>query len=657
MPHSQRVLDPHKKYRPDIDGLRAIAVAAVIAFHAGIPGFKGGFTGVDSFFVISGFLISGIIFDALDTNSFSFADFYARRAVRILPSLITVLIASIAIAWAVLFRSELAQFGTELIGGSLFTANFVFWHRGGYFALAEKPLLHLWSLAVEEQFYLIWPPLVIVAARLRWNRLATIVTVLLLSFAANIWAVATSRQETAFYLPFSRLWEILAGALLLEIVRRSANDSNAPASTSQHLLSIAGSALLLAGFIVANVFKWWPGFGAMLPVLGTVLIVAAGSNAIVNRVLLRRKILVGIGLISYPLYLWHWPLLVFYRIVQEGMSPRAGRMLLILIAVVLSIITYQVIERPIRFGKHRRRSALLLLVPLGALALTGWQFRARNIEPRLASHFENAKNKLGSAGSTFLSQDRLTADRVRGKSDHVVLFIGDSHAGQYASRFRYLATVSRDSIPTVEFVVYGGCAPFPHMTRHDYAWDGVPWRCPLVYRTAREFAMRPEVKTIVVSAFWERYSRPNDLDLQDERNLKGPYDPRVEFRDLGNDIRAWVRAGKTVYIVGPNPTHEFTVNGVRFSRRLYGITNKQQPVLTRAEMDRRLAPANLLIHDELVSAGAILIRTVDYLCNKAICPDTASDGRPIYRDDDHLGPNFVARHATYVDRVLKTADH
>ena len=187
-----------KSYRADIDGLRAIAVIAVIAFHARVPGVSGGFAGVDSFFVISGFLISGIIFEALDRGTFTFTDFYTRRAVRILPSLVTVLALSSAAAWAFLFWGELSQFGAQLKGASLFVANFTLWKSGGYFEHAEKPLLHLWSLAVEEQFYLIWPPIVLVAALFKLNRMEAIIALLALSFIANLLAVATSRSSMDF---------------------------------------------------------------------------------------------------------------------------------------------------------------------------------------------------------------------------------------------------------------------------------------------------------------------------------------------------------------------------------------------------------------------------------------------------------------------------
>ena len=571
---------------------------------------------------------------------------------RILPSLIAVLFVSAAIAWALFYRNELPQFGSELIGGSLFTANFVLWKSGGYFALQSKPLLHLWSLAVEEQFYLIWPPVVIIAARLKWNRLGVITGLLAASFIANIAMLAASHSDAAFYLPFSRLWEILCGTLLVEIVRRKGAHETKP--RRRHVFSIAGGALLIAGFAIAQRFQWWPGFGALLPVAGTVLIIAAGPHAILNRTLLSRRLVVVIGLISYPLYLWHWPLLVFYKTIYEGSSPAPGRALTLLIAFVLSAYTFRFVESPIRFGKNRKRSAVLLLIPLAMLAITGMRYRNGEVHGRLGSHFDKERKNLGMAASYFADDDHIVAVRIPGRADARVLVIGDSHAGQYLSRARYLAAVHPGTFPTVVFITYGGCGPFRHLTRTGVSWDGKAWRCPKIFRTSASYAARTDVKTIVIVSYWEQYSHAGEPNFHDERAIDAPWEPRSEFADLAAEIREWSRAGKSVYVINSNPTRAVVADDAAFPPRLFGITHKNHHVMTRKEIDDNTRAGSQLISSELARAGAIVINPIDYLCTSTVCPDTTNGGAPIYQDKDHLGQVFVQTQASFIDPVFAT---
>lgn len=359
-------------YRPDIDGLRAVAVLSVVIFHA-FPGLlRGGFVGVDIFFVISGFLISTIIVGNLRRDRFSFAEFYGRRIRRIFPALLLVLIASDALGWFALLADEYQQLGKHTAGGAGFVSNFVLWGESGYFdSTAEsKPLLHLWSLGIEEQFYIVWPLLLWAAWKARVNLLLATAAIGLASFGLNI---ATVGDDTiaAFYSPQTRFWELLVGAGL---ACAAAHKTQAPTLGDglANALSLAGSALIVSGIALIDKERQFPGGWAMLPTVGAALVIAAGSRAWLNRVVLANRVLVWFGLISFPLYLWHWPLLSFARILEAAPPTRGMRIAAIAASIGLAWLTFRLIERPIRFGSHRQAKALALLVLMTLIGTAGY---------------------------------------------------------------------------------------------------------------------------------------------------------------------------------------------------------------------------------------------------------------------------------------------
>jgi peptidoglycan/LPS O-acetylase OafA/YrhL len=364
------VLVPHAKYRPDVDGLRAFAVLAVIGFHAFPNLLRAGFIGVDVFFVLSGFLISSIILEQLDAGRFSFASFYARRVKRILPALTLVLVASLGYGWFVLLPDEFETLGKHVFSGTVFLSNFVLWSESGYFdgAAETKPLLHLWSLAIEEQFYLLWPLVLAIAWRRRWNILLVTCGIALLSFLLGLGAAAWD-NVAGFYSPLTRFWELMVGAVL---AHRSMH-GRAGVIPHANLRSITGFSLLLAGLAIIDPNAPFPGWPALLPTLGTFLIVSAGPHAWLNRTLLASRPAVWIGLISYPLYLWHWPLLVWPKITLGELTSPLERMLLVLASVGLAWLTYRLVEVPIRRGTNRAAVRLLVwpfgLAGLAALAV------------------------------------------------------------------------------------------------------------------------------------------------------------------------------------------------------------------------------------------------------------------------------------------------
>lgn len=319
----------HPKYRADIDGLRAIAVLPVVAFHAFPSRMPGGFIGVDIFFVISGFLISTIIFENLRNGTFSFSEFYARRISRIFPTLILVMLTSGVIGWFVMLPDEFVQLNKHMAGGASFASNFVLWNESGYFdgSAETKPLLHLWSLGIEEQFYILWPAILWLAWKKKFNLLFVTLIMAVGSFAANLVQIKVDPIAT-FYSPKTRFWELLCGSILAwTMLRKNDTGKAQPAEDSMAEIffqrahpslspSVIGAALLAFGFIAIHDGPSFPGFWAIVPVSGAMLMIAAGPHALLNKMLLAHKALVWVGKISFPLYLWHWPLLAMARTVE-----------------------------------------------------------------------------------------------------------------------------------------------------------------------------------------------------------------------------------------------------------------------------------------------------------------------------------------------------
>jgi peptidoglycan/LPS O-acetylase OafA/YrhL len=365
--------DSHSiSYRSDIDGLRALAILPVVLFHAFPNLLPGGFIGVDIFFVISGYLIASILLKDIQAGNYSIKTFYARRVRRIFPALSIVLLFCLALGWVVLTAVEYRSLGKHAAGGAGFIANFMFWKEAGYFDAAgdTKPLLHLWSLGIEEQFYIIWPLLLYFFAKRSWNILSLILVVALLSFGLNVWQVG-SNPSAAFYSPLSRSWELALGAFLAYQALHPAQLFTLIIERYRSVLSGLGLVMVAIGFVVINESRAFPGWWALLPALGSALLIASGPHGLVNRFVLSQRIFVWVGLISFPLYLWHWPLLSFARIIYSETPPVDVRVALVILCIVLAALTYYLIEKPIRQSSSKRPLIIALSVLMLCICIAG----------------------------------------------------------------------------------------------------------------------------------------------------------------------------------------------------------------------------------------------------------------------------------------------
>lgn len=578
----------HPKYRPDIDGLRAIAVLSVVAFHAFPSWVKGGFIGVDVFFVISGYLISTIIFENLDKGTFSFSEFYSRRIRRIFPALLLVLIACFAFGWFTLLADEYKQLGKHIAAGAGFLSNFILWNEAGYFdnSAETKPLLHLWSLGIEEQFYIVWPLLLWFAWKRKFNLLTITVVVAVATFILNLKGVKQDMVAT-FYSPQTRFWELLSGSLLAwftlykkdtftgikskidvwlsRIVYSEKQDNDG--RTLSNVLSFVGVFLLLYGFWRINKELSFPGKWALVPVLGAVLIITAGSKAWVNRTILSNKLAVWFGLISFPLYLWHWPILSFARIIESEVPSRNIRIVAVVLSIALAWLTYKLIERPLRFGNYNKVKVTVLLILMTVVGYVGYNtykrdglfFRAVNAAINTSINSGNDGGDGGNMASECGIKDdsirKLFAICAKDKRGSVrFALMGDSKA---AALYTGLVRTSDDD---ARWLVIGGNgangAPTPLLSA-----DPDPNR-PLTNYAIEAISNNSDINTVVlVTAIRAIFSLSDVVKVGNLASYDYSYLKTLStsnrfndaFNELDRVVGKFVSKGKKVIIVVDNP--------------------------------------------------------------------------------------------------------
>ena len=437
-------------YRPDIDGLRAISVLAVVAFHAGL-GVTGGYIGVDVFFVISGFLITKKIITDIDNRSFSYFDFWARRARRLVPASVVVVAATLIAGYFVLFPKDFRELGQSCVAQAVGLSNVYFYRESGYFAGPSemKPLLHLWSLAVEEQFYLVIPIVLAVGNRFRRSYTFTLLVLGTVSLITSVF-LTDSHPEAAFFLLPARAWEMMLGGLMAVYV--DVGKLNRVVSESLGLLGI--------GAVIFSVFQFsestaFPGASALIPTLGAAGIIVSGKfhNTVVKR-LLSTPFLVFTGGISYSFYLWHWPIFAFSNYVQFGKRGLLTNIFLVVVSGILGWLSWRYVEEPFRHGllgwaKNRgalKRAAICLatMCVAGFIATNGNGIKSRFSEKTL-QYFSQGQNR---SDNKFIKRhfdisfSKLKVDGIPKILDSAtaprIAIVGDSHAGSLFPAFAEL---------------------------------------------------------------------------------------------------------------------------------------------------------------------------------------------------------------------------
>ena len=429
----------NENYRADIDGLRGIAIMLVMAYHAFPKWVPAGFVGVDIFFVISGFLISGILFNSLRSNKFSIFDFYGRRIRRLFPALIILFLALADFGWFAMSDAEYMQLGKHVFSASFFFANFTFLREQGYFdtAAITKPLIHLWSLSIEEQFYLVWPVVVWAVWKMRLNHLWPILALMLASFAYS--AGDFFAAPAIFFMPQARIWELLFGALLAYLKFTHQPLVKSPSQ----IVSWAGFILIMATLLVITPEKPFSSVSILLPTVGTLLVLAGDEKSWFHARFLSNPLFVFIGLISYPLYLFHWPLLSLAD--TYGNSAVSGQMktALLVLAILVAWLIYKFVEYPYRFLHVKKTDTIFLFLSLFAVGGVGYLINSNSGFP---SRYEPGENDPSVRHYKTYVHPLFTGcevfDPPRGDSccskieSPNVLLLGDSHVLQLLYSFR-----------------------------------------------------------------------------------------------------------------------------------------------------------------------------------------------------------------------------
>lgn len=640
------------RYRPEIDGLRAVAVLPVIAFHAGSGLLAGGFVGVDVFFVVSGYLITGILIEELRAGRFSLAGFYERRARRILPALFLVVAACIPFAWAWLLPGDMAQFASSVAAVALFVSNFLFWSEAGYFDTAAelKPLLHTWSLAVEEQFYVLFPLLLLGLWRLAHGRvLPWLVAGVLGALVLSHWSVL-SHPEAAFFLIHARAWELLAGAALACWLAGRASPAGAAPAV------VEGLALLGLGLIAWAVFAYdastpFPGLYAIAPVAGTALVVAFAQQGTLAARLLGSRLLVGVGLISYSAYLWHQPLFAFARHRSLSEPGAATFLALTLLTLVLAALSWRFVERPFRERGRISRRSVVVLALAGSLLFVAFGLVGRATEGSFGrSHTLAEAQRLEAKIATNYglrrgcsAREELPSDCMTASGPDIAVW-GDS----YAMHLMQGLQASWDGSGIVQ-LTSSECAPIPGqapVTRGESPRraeeciehnDGV----------LRYIERTPSLRYVVLSARFERHIGDEAILLRDGRIVPG----RDVALDGLVDVLRQLRAHGLVPLVVSAPPR----NGVDVGRCLVAAALAgQDPAACDVALadDLRL---NVSTHDFLarIEAEVTVLRLHEGMCAGAVCPAQVN-GVFLYRDAGHLsreGSAWLGRHMDFGARI------
>lgn len=618
------------KYRPDIDGLRAIAVLLVLGFHAFPKFVPAGFVGVDVFFVISGFLITGIILE----NRFSFAGFYARRARRLFPALLAVTGASLLFGWFELTPALYEALGKQVVAAALFAPNLLFWAEAGYFdpSALTKPLLHLWSLGVEEQFYLVWPALMLASVRFRFRLGWVLIAVTALSLL-HCWGLRNAGSPTAaFYSPLARAWELSAGGWLAVAGTRSLR------SVYSTALVIAGiGAIALAAFLVRGE-SGWPGAMAPVVVGGSMLAIRFGSTSMLAGRTLGSGPMVFLGKISYPLYLWHWPILVFAHIKSGAPLTATQATEALLASVCLATLTYLTLEQPLKRYVRLRPVAILATAVLAVTGLTGLAVSLTRgapgrlpdaLQAALAYEHYDFKSDAYNPGCWLGNGEdtsKLLPVCIKKDRDDAIAIWGDSHAARLSPGLREVFGADRISQFT-----RNGCAPM--LGLGEPASVGCAEGNAAVIELIRRFPPR----TVMLFGAWQNYP--------DDWKIGSAY--AAMLRASIEKVRA---AGVAdIIVVGPAPRFDPSLPSQLLQDWLL---HRSGALPDRLRTDRSTTSTiEAGIAQVARSTGARFISLLDLLCNDQGCltkiPDSADD--LVTWDYGH----FTTRGATFVARAIQ----
>lgn len=626
-------------YRRDIDGLRGIAILAVVLGHAFPAWVSGGYVGVDIFFVISGYLITKNIFQENTAGIFSFSAFYKRRILRLFPALAAMLGAAMLFGVSFLFPDEIIRLGQQVFASAFFVANLLFWRETGYFDVAAetKPLLHLWSLGIEEQFYLVWPFLLVFSMKPRRFSKTCFFTPLIASFLINIWFYF-SHPQADFYLPFSRMWEFGIGGVIAlwekDLRFIIANPK------LRNMLSLYGVFFLVLSIEKFGRFSAYPGLWALLPTIGASLLIFSGSEPWFNRKILGSRALVGMGLVSYPLYLWHWPILVFYRIFTGSRPSLNCAIMLLILSVALAWMSFLFVEQPAKrlARRHGNSVIALLAVCMLFIGVAGILLVQDSMQFVQNNNLPSKLNDL--IADTSRLQHRRCPEKVFAPRYHVrnceinstappqFALIGDSHA-----EFLFYGFAKDTPGKSWMLLSHNSCPPFLGNNME----LGDP-QCTERMKNAYEaIAQVDSIKTVALFFYGQYY-------------LKVPSpDRKAEFtRGLEEAIRHLLSLKKHVVILLDSPTLPFSPHDC-LRRRKAGQGDCS--IKRNAALEAQAPYREIVQQLAKQYTGVQWIDLFDFFCDGENCRFEDND-MLFYFDSQHLSFRGSAKVAAYLLKAM-----
>lgn len=656
--------DISANYRPDIDGLRAVAVIPVVLFHSELGLFPGGYVGVDIFFVISGYLISTILLNDISRNQYSIVKFYERRIRRIFPALFLVLLVSTIVAFLILLPVELDKFGSGLFAATFFYSNYYFMFDTGYFAepAETNPLLHLWSLAVEEQFYIVFPVYLYLAARFFRGQLGQATFIVLLASVIYSMLLVSANPGDAFYSAPARAWELLLGALLAIYPR------GAPLNRQlAELLGAAGAALIIYAILFYSEATPFPGAAAILPCAGAALIIYTGqANATFTGRLLSTSAFRFPGLISYSLYLWHWPVLVFYKMYAITQPSHLETALLFVVMTAAAWASWKFAEAPFRTRQLLRRQrslfaagggVMLASAAIGVIIGLADGFPARlpdRINQILAaredgpgsSNFGNLRSENGKFEPTH-----YIGAGEPGKASFAVW--GDSHAEAMLPAVS--ASAAKFGLTGI-FIGTNGCPTLLGAVRINPEFN----RCrELTSAFMTYLPQHPEIGHVVLISRWainatgERYKNEKGASIftRDSETVSLSYDEnrRVFKRALERTFAQLASWRRSIILVTEVPETGWHIPDTAARIMLLGHDIELRP--SAAEYAARQAFVTSVIEENRDRYGLTLVRPQDRMCGSDYCAIFDGD-TPLYKDDDHITGTYALKLSSLFDPVF-----
>jgi peptidoglycan/LPS O-acetylase OafA/YrhL len=662
------------QYRPEIDGLRAFAIIPVVIYHAFPALLPGGFVGVDVFFVISGFLITQILIEQNAKGTFTYVGFYERRVRRIFPALMVVLVSVLVAGWFVLFNAEYMDLITHSLAGSLFVSNLLLYSQVGYFAQSSYalPLLHLWSLGIEEQFYIFWPFVVTILRKNRTGLLWTFIGLCVASFVTTQY-LHTFDDDAAFYWPISRFWELGIGGIAAWIVSSYTIAYEHPrVRTIASELSWVGLILLCIGFVTISDATVFPGYSALIPTIGAFMLILAGGNSWVSRVLFGNKYVVFIGLISYPLYLWHWPILSFGSIYFENEFSVYLRIAAICLSVLLAFVTFALLERRVRAARESTKvipTRQIIVVMAGIVAIAAIMLQSdvttilttkmqRQTADTVMAQVTTRTNRQTCADASFetVFQGNCTVVTHPDSARTQYIIIGDSIAMAMSH-----ALLDRATDHPVILMWKSACPPLPGMER--FTESGVvnlkcsrPQGTTGIFETLKKLpADRNRVIFLV-----GRYTAINEVKFNPNRDgvfrLKYrdrpfPTSPEQKQRDFRDsviemfEITTKIPRAKVVFVY-QTPELPFAPKYC-IMRNLIGGT--WGCAIPRTDQDAFFSQYRNIVDDVLRDYPQVdIIDPMKMFCDADNCY-AAKDGQLLYEDDIHvniLGAQLITKGIT-----------